>query len=193
MSKNTTPNHPRGCGMASLTPPTPSLSGELPGDGRRSPPAKGGPEDETGDSRERTVTAVDPAACCRPNKRRKKDKWRHDLGARLLSESTGKNPPLSLLHKECMQDLAGCADTRALICARDCVMPILRIVAIDHKYAAMVLRSDRHALSVLRSPRCFDNETYIWRAEDGRGARYIASGCTCRWCHCEKAPLFAAS
>ena len=89
MSKNTTPNHPRGCGMASLTPPTPSLSGELPGDGRRSPPAKGGPEDETGDSRERTVTAVDPAACCRPNKRRKKDKWRHDLGARLLSESTG--------------------------------------------------------------------------------------------------------
>ena len=51
MSTSATPNHLRGGGVALGTPPTTSLSGELPGDGRRSPPAKGGPDDDTGSAR----------------------------------------------------------------------------------------------------------------------------------------------
>jgi hypothetical protein len=69
----------------------------------------------------------------------------------------------------------------------------MRGVAADHKYAAMVLRSDRHPQSILRSSRHFDDETYVWRTEGEKGARYVASGCACCWCHHETAPLPAAS
>ena len=192
MANSATPDHSRGCGMALGTPPTTSLCGELPGDGRRSPPAKGGPDDETGDSREGVVTAVAPGAGRRPKKRHKMAKWQHDLGARLLSKSAGKNPPLSLLHKSCMDDI----QSGGVNVAHDHASPMaafMRGVATNHKYAAMVLRSDRHPQSVLRSPRCFDDETYVWRTEDGKGARYVASGCLCCWCHRNSASFPVAS
>ena len=192
MSTSATPNHLRGGGVALGTPPTTSLSGELPGDGRRSPPAKGGPDDETGDFREDVITAAAPNEGKRPKKRRKMARWQHDLGARLLSKSAGKNPPLSLLHKACMDGI----QSMGLNVAHDHASPmvaLMRSVASDHKYAAMVLRSDRHPQSVLRNPRCFDDETYVWRTEGGQVARYVASGCLCFWCHRKSAPFPVAS
>jgi hypothetical protein len=73
------------------------------------------------------------------------------------------------------------------------MVALMRSVASDHKYAAMVLRSDRHPQSVLRNPRCFDDETYVWRTEGGQVARYVASGCLCFWCHRKSAPFPVAS
>ena len=192
MSKNATPYNSRGRSLALGTPPTTSLGGELPGDGRRSPPSKGGPDDDTGDPRTCVVTSAAPGAGRRPKKRRTMAKWQHDLGARLLSKSTGKNSPLSQLHKACMDDI----QRMGLNIAHEHASPMaafMRGVAADHKYAAMVLRSDRHPQSILRSSRHFDDETYVWRTEGEKGARYVASGCACCWCHHETAPLPAAS
>ena len=123
----------------------------------------------------------------RPLKRTK------SLAARLLDRSTGRTEPLSTLHNQCLADHAALAGGGSPLQSAfegvdwlTAMESFLRAVSSMHKHAAVVLQADRHPDSIARTPRHFDEETYVWRIHhhqrDGRDGSYVAAGCLCSWC-----------